>query len=136
MVMAGFEEFATLQSLQFLLINLRWSGGAGFRTLEQRMEEAVRRLPISWDLLAKLLIEILEILDRTKHQKSRVHESLSDTAALGCCKIGCYIPAVKVGKDGSSAITRAAVRTRWQPRSELLHVPAHPIFGLFITAQS
>jgi hypothetical protein len=66
MVMLEFEEFTTLQ---FLLINLRWSGGTGFRTLEQRMEEAVRRLPISWDLLAKLLIEILEIQDRDEASK-------------------------------------------------------------------
>ncbi len=59
--MVDFEEFATLK---FLLINSRWFGGAGFRTLEQRMEEAVERLPIGSELLALLLIEIFEILDR------------------------------------------------------------------------
>jgi hypothetical protein len=56
-------------TLKFLLINLRWFGGAGFRTLEQRMEEAVRRLPTSWDLLAELLIEVLEIQDRDEASK-------------------------------------------------------------------
>jgi hypothetical protein len=66
MVMAEFEEFTTLK---FLLINLRWSGGTGFRTLEQRMEEAVERLPIGSELLALLLIEILEIQDRDKASK-------------------------------------------------------------------
>ena len=64
--MADFEEFATLK---FLLINSRWFGGAGFRTLEQRMEEAVRRLPTSWDPLAELLIEGLEIQDRDEASK-------------------------------------------------------------------
>ena len=47
MGMAEFEEFTTLK---FLLINLRWSGGTGFRTLEQRMEETVGNLPISSDV--------------------------------------------------------------------------------------
>jgi hypothetical protein len=61
-----FEEFATLK---FLLINSRWFGGAGFRTLEQRMEEAVERLPIGSELLALLLIEILEIQDRDEASK-------------------------------------------------------------------
>jgi hypothetical protein len=66
MVMVEFEEFATLR---FILINSRWSGGAGFRTLEERMEEAVRNLPISSELLALLLIEILEIHDRDEASK-------------------------------------------------------------------
>jgi hypothetical protein len=66
--MVDFEEFATLK---FLLINSRWFGGAGFRTLEPRMEEAVRNLPISSELLADLLITILEIQDRDEAKKSR-----------------------------------------------------------------
>jgi hypothetical protein len=33
------------------------------------MEEAVRRSPTSWDLLAELLIEILEIQDRDEASK-------------------------------------------------------------------
>jgi hypothetical protein len=57
--------------LKFLLINSRWFGGAGFRTLEHRMEEAVRNLPISSELLADLLITILEIQDRDEAKKSR-----------------------------------------------------------------
>jgi hypothetical protein len=76
MKMADFEEFATLK---FLLINSRWFGGGGFRTLEQRMEEAVRNLPIGSELLALLLIEILEILDRDEASKSRC-TNLLDTA--------------------------------------------------------
>jgi hypothetical protein len=66
MVMAEFEEFTTLK---FLLINSRWFGGPGLRTLEQRMEEAVRNLPISSELLALLLITILEIQDRDEASK-------------------------------------------------------------------
>jgi hypothetical protein len=66
MMMADFEEFETLK---FLLFNSRWLGGAGFRTLEQRMEEAVRNLPIGSELLALLLIELLEILDRRSIKK-------------------------------------------------------------------
>jgi hypothetical protein len=83
--MVDFEEFATLK---FLLINSRWFGGAGFRTLEHRMEEAVRNLPISSDLLADLLITILEIQDRDEAKKVDARISL-DTAALGCCEIAC-----------------------------------------------
>jgi hypothetical protein len=59
--MAGFEEFATLK---FILINSRCFGGAGFKTLEERMAEAIEKLSISADLLAEVLIEIVEIQNR------------------------------------------------------------------------
>jgi hypothetical protein len=51
MVMVEFEEFTTLK---FILINSRWSGGVGFRTLEEKMQEAVEQLPIDEGVLALL----------------------------------------------------------------------------------
>jgi hypothetical protein len=59
--MADFEEFA---ELRFILLNSRCFGGAGFRTFEEKMQEAVRQLSISADLLAQLLIELHEIQDQ------------------------------------------------------------------------
>lgn len=55
--------------LRFLLTNMRAYGGNGFGTLEERMAEAVEQLPIDDGLLALLLIEILEILDRDEASK-------------------------------------------------------------------
>jgi hypothetical protein len=54
--------------LKFLVMNSRWSGGPGFKEepleeyLRDRMDEAMRRLPHSADVLAEVLIEILESL--------------------------------------------------------------------------
>jgi hypothetical protein len=67
MKMVDFEEFTTLK---FLLINSRCFGGAGFKEepleeyLRNRMWDAVRRSPHSADVLAEVLIEILEQLHR------------------------------------------------------------------------
>ena len=48
---------------------MRAYGGNGFGSLEERMAEAVEQLPIDDGLLALLLIEILEILDRDEASK-------------------------------------------------------------------
>lgn len=45
---------------EFLMLNLRWRGGEGLETPRELMEKAVEELPVSSDLLAELLIEILE----------------------------------------------------------------------------
>jgi hypothetical protein len=54
-------DWETGTELRFILTNLRCFGGGGFRTLEERMSEAVRRLPIDEGPLAELLIEIVQI---------------------------------------------------------------------------
>jgi hypothetical protein len=69
MVLLDFEEFTTLR---FILLNSRWSGGAGFRTYEELMTEAVERLAESEDRLAELLIEIIEVLDRDREHQVAV----------------------------------------------------------------
>jgi hypothetical protein len=54
--------------LRFHWLHSRWSGGPGFKEepleeyLRSRMDEAMRRLPHSADVLAEVLIEILESL--------------------------------------------------------------------------
>jgi hypothetical protein len=55
--MAEFEESSMFE---FLMLNLRWRGGGGLETPRELMEKAVEELPVSSDLLAELLIEILE----------------------------------------------------------------------------
>jgi hypothetical protein len=61
-------EFEESTELRFISLNSRWLGGGGFRTLEERMEEALERLPISSELLAFLLIEMLRDFDRDEKQ--------------------------------------------------------------------
>lgn len=55
--MADFEEFS---ALRFILVNVRWAGGDGLESPREWMELAIDRLPVSADLLAKVLIELLE----------------------------------------------------------------------------
>jgi hypothetical protein len=59
MMRAEFEGFC---ALEFITTNARWAGSNGCETVEEMMELAVRRLPESEELLATLLIEILEDL--------------------------------------------------------------------------
>jgi|SRR5271157_4958469 len=61
-------DFEECVELEFILNTSRWSGGAGWQTLEERMAEAVRQLSRSADPLAEVLIEIVEILDRDQDQ--------------------------------------------------------------------
>jgi hypothetical protein len=60
MIRAEFEDFT---ALRFILVNARWCGGNGCETGEEWMELAVRKLPESEELLAKLLIDIIEYLE-------------------------------------------------------------------------
>ena len=53
-------ESHAIMMLQFLLHQMRWSGGEGFRTWEQWLQEAVEQLAVSSDPLAEVLIEIIE----------------------------------------------------------------------------
>jgi hypothetical protein len=66
MMVAGFAESC---ELRFILLNARCFGGAGFRTLEERLAEAIEQLSISSESLALLLIEILSIQDRDEASK-------------------------------------------------------------------
>jgi hypothetical protein len=60
MMWAEFESFSTLQ---FILVTARWAGGNGCETGKEWMEKAVRELPQSEELLARVLVDILEYLE-------------------------------------------------------------------------
>jgi hypothetical protein len=53
-------EIDTILVLRHLLDQSRWTGGPGFPTWEECVEEAVKRLPVSSEPLAEVLIELLE----------------------------------------------------------------------------
>ena len=60
MMRAEFEGFCTLQ---FITTNARWAGGNGCESLEEWLEKAVRELPQGSDLLAQVLIAIVETVE-------------------------------------------------------------------------
>jgi hypothetical protein len=49
--------------LQFITTNARWAGGNGCESLEEWLEKAVRELPQGSDLLAQVLIAIVETVE-------------------------------------------------------------------------
>jgi hypothetical protein len=62
LILASFDDFATLQ---FILGNARWAGAPSREEIRkayyrERMCDGVRGLPHSEDVLAKVLIEIVE----------------------------------------------------------------------------
>jgi hypothetical protein len=71
MLMAAFEEFSTLH---FIIINSCWAGAptqeqalkeqALKEYLRRRMQEAVRSLSVTADVLGEVLIEIMKIQDK------------------------------------------------------------------------
>ena len=95
MVRSDCEDWTTLK---FILLNSRWSGGNGFRTLEERMAEAVEQLPIGSELLALLLIEILEILGQGRSIKKVDARICSIQPPSGAVRSPVTRPVVKARK--------------------------------------
>ena len=71
-------DFEVFSMLRYILTNMRWSGGEGLETPWELMPKAVAQLPVSSDLLARLLIEIMEM----EHEKAEYRTSPAGSALI------------------------------------------------------